>query len=280
LFTINEDVLQNNTTIPCCEAKQIVTCQRINVNFDTIGEQSLTFPGNLTLEFDNFIAKDENCLHYGSNFTNAIITYDPVKKSLHGHLQNPVGKTFIIENCGMHGHIWKEINVQELIEHSVTGLTNAKIAIDEMASQNVLPVNNEGVDNFSLVTISVKIYYTKEFAAVTPDINGYVHQMLAETNQGYANSKIPLNIVNHCIELATIKERADPTSMIYTFAYMKSSVEELRESADAAVLLVNSMNACGIAFFNTISTGLTLSVSMKSCAVVQQVQHIPMDMDI
>ena len=149
----------------------------------------------------------------------------------------------------------------------MTEVTNANIAFDAVASQNILPVIDAEVDKVTVVTISVKIYYTKEFAAVTPDINGFVNQMLAETNQGYANSKIPLYIVKHCIELATIKERADPNAMIYTFAFMKSSVEELRESADAAVLLVNSMNACGIAFFNTISNGLTLSVSMKSCAV-------------
>jgi hypothetical protein len=42
------------------------------------------------------------------------------------------------------------------------------------------------LDNTTMVNYSIKFYYTPEFAKVTPDIPGFIAQIIAETNQGYA----------------------------------------------------------------------------------------------
>ena len=41
-------------------------------------------------------------------------------------------------------------------------------------------------------------YYTPAFASVTTDIDGFIDQVLAETNQGYLNSGVALEAVRLC----------------------------------------------------------------------------------
>jgi len=90
---------------------------------------------------------------------------------------------------------------------------------------------------------SVKVYYTQEFADDTPNIEEFVNEAIRLTNIGYENSKLPIKVVNHCIEKANITD----DSSLDDFRNMKSSVDELRGSADAALLLVLNMDYCGVA---------------------------------
>jgi hypothetical protein len=96
-----------------------------------------------------------------------------------------------------------------------------------------------------------------------------VSQVLAETNQGYMNSLVPLTVKLHCIQEATMDDiAASATTTLSTFATMKETEKKLRHTADAAVLLVVSMgSSCGIAYVNTISSGKTISTCTKSCAL-------------
>ena len=95
------------------------------------------------------------------------------------------------------------------------------------------------------------IYYTADFAAVTADIPGFVDQALAESNQGYANSLIPLTITLLCIEAATINDIADTSDFISAFASMKGSTTALRNTADSAYLLAKDFNSCGVGYLAT-----------------------------
>ena len=111
------------------------------------------------------------------------------------------------------------------------------------------------------------MYYTPQFAATTADIQGFVDQVIQETNQGYINSKVPLRAKLHCTEQATINDVSSSRTMLLQFQTMKGDSTTLRGTADAAVLLVNSFSACGIGYLNTIRSGITLSVTEKSCAL-------------
>ncbi len=48
---------------------------------------------------------------------------------------------------------------------------------------------------------------------------------------------------------------------------MKKNVAALRNSADVAVLLVNSFDSCGVGFVYGIAADLAVSVVQKSCAL-------------
>merc|ERR1719322_75746 len=137
--------------------------------------------------------------------------------------------------------------------------------------------SNFTMDRNDIVTYSVMVYYTAEFAAITPNIRDYVDQVIAETNQGYINSLIPVRIKLHCTELAPIEEVWDGSDMLTNFIRMKegsydetrfsSKYAALRNTADSAVLLIKDFEYCGIGYVGTYANGFTFSVSIKSCAL-------------
>ena len=121
-------------------------------------------------------------------------------------------------------------------------------------------------DTTTMIEYSVMMYYTPQMAKITPDIRGFVDQVLAETNQGYRNSRVAMTIKLHCLEKATVDDTGSSSATLSNFVAMKGSTSSLRHSADTAVLLVAS--ACGRAYgINTISHGQTISVCAKSCAL-------------
>ena len=128
-------------------------------------------------------------------------------------------------------------------------------------------------DNTTIATYSIFVYYTPEFAASTPDIDTFIDHVLAETNEGYVNSQVPLVATRHCAEQATINDVSSASTMLSNFASMKGTSTALRGTADVAALLVNSFGiaswstVCGIAYLNTIGNGNTVSATMKNCAL-------------
>ena len=126
-------------------------------------------------------------------------------------------------------------------------------------------------------TYSLMVYYTPEFAAATDDIEEFVDKMIKETNQGYINSKLPITVTKFCSELATISEHCvDPNSVLDAFQSMKgyylggswtSDGDALRNTADAATLLVLNLTNCGGARFATYDIGRTFSWVKKECAI-------------
>ena len=130
-------------------------------------------------------------------------------------------------------------------------------------------VRTASSDNSTIVTYSVQFYYTADFAAVTPDIDGWIDAVLLETNQGYINSMVPLRAAKHCHELVNLPLEASSV-MLENLTTLRPTFDEIRNSADVAVLLVKefkSSKSCGIAWFNTIDNGQTFSVTKKGCAL-------------
>ena len=82
-----------------------------------------------------------------------------------------------------------------------------------------------------------------------------------DRDQGYANSGLDIRVELFCHELATISDNS--SNLLGDFARMKPSKEQLRNSADAAALLVLNYRYCGMAWGATYSNGNTFSVTMK-----------------
>ncbi len=51
------------------------------------------------------------------------------------------------------------------------------------------------VSDDTFVSVSIKFYYTAEFANTTSDIDGFLDQIIAETNQGFENSGINMQVL-------------------------------------------------------------------------------------
>ena len=248
----------------CCSDASVTECRSLSVDHKALGKISLTLPDNITVEFCNLVGNDPGCFHYNSSEASCILTFNRKNKGIHGHCQVlTTGQSFSIENCGAHGHFWKEFNVKAL-GHSDVALDNETNLVLNPGQQTLL--FNEALNSTAVVVYSVKVYYTKLFAAATSDIPGFITQLLAETNQGYVNSLVPIRVKLHGMEEATISEVLDPYALLAAFETMKGSVEAVRGCADSALLLVTKMSSCGVSYFNTIQTGKTLSASRKDCA--------------
>ena len=77
-------------------------------------------------------------------------------------------------------------------------------------------------------------------------INAFIDQLIALTNVGYKNSKIPLNLHLHCAHESSITESTDKEVMLARFEDHYGDAAGARMSADTAVLLVSKLSAvCG-----------------------------------
>ena len=131
----------------------------------------------------------------------------------------------------------------------------------------------EGEDSAEAITYSIRFYYTPDFANETKDVAAFVDKVVAETNHGYETvADLKVRAAAHCAPSpapATIKEELlDPSLQMKRFTTgVKANVEELRNTADLAVLLVNEfqLGICGVAYHNGLAGGQLLAIVRKSC---------------
>jgi len=260
-------VSNSRSSAPCCQGSDIKTCNMVTIDPAVLGEASITLPDGLVLEFAGHVDGDPNAFDYVDNVhgSEAVLVYNPQKESLNGHAMMADGRSYVVEHCGTVGHVWKEIDVAHLKEdddHSPDEDFNSFVAspIDERALS----------DNSTVVTYTVKVYYTAAFAASTTDIEGFVDSAVAETNQGYINSQVPLRIKKHCTEQTTISDGLSTSTSLDQLENLKPTFADVRGSADVAVLLVDTFDSpysCGRARLFAVPSGNTFSVSKKSCAL-------------
>ena len=85
--------------------------------------------------------------------------------------------------------------------------------------QNLLKKGEE--DSTTNVTVSVIFYFTKEFQAVTPDIEGHLGGLIEITNVAFLRSKIPVRLAIHCIVKAQVGEAPESADRIREFKQSK-----------------------------------------------------------
>jgi len=268
LFTFVSDPEVSTDKIAPCHSEDILSCTVVQINFSALDEQSLSLPGDCTVTFVD--SPQEDSFYFESeDGTEATFTRGK-SNNLIGNVLYSDGRDFTLEPCrAFKGcHVWMEEDETHWVDEESVPETdeerkNAKVN-DRQATSALIQQGRK--DSTTVVTYSVMFYYTPEFEAVTDDIPLFVSQVIAETNQGYINSGIPLRIRSHCIAAATLHDHPHYITMINQFSQYKP-IDELRNSADAATLLVKKFDSCGVAKPATFKTGNTVSVTMKSCAV-------------
>jgi len=258
----------SRTMVSCCNDNDALLCESVNINVEALGEEDLELPNNITVQFSNMIPGDNDGYHYMSEQAEAVLSFNSKINGLFGHVYSDDGRSFVIENCGEEGHVFKEIDISKLGE-------DIAIISHEREHADNFDFTNSSTRRGQMSTYSVKVYYTPEFAASTKKIDDYIDQVIKITNQGYMSSGVNLRVKLHCTEMATIHEQGNANIMIGNFGNMKGSVERLRGSADAAALLTKDLSppgVCGIGKFNALDPndpnyGDIVSVSRKSCAI-------------
>ena len=120
----------------------------------------------------------------------AIITYNKDNGHMFATMKKIDGTSYSLEKCS-NFHVWKEFDVNTFQEDRAI-----EIAIP---TRNVVKT---APDNSTIVTYTVMFYYTADFASVTSDIPGFIDQVVAETNQGYINSQIPVRIARYKLTIS------------------------------------------------------------------------------
>jgi hypothetical protein len=104
---------------------------------------------------------------------------------MHGSVTLTGGRLFVLEFCGSGenggGHVWKEWDTTTFGEDSGIPLSNDDIKETSLLRKQL--VARGAADNTTMATFSIKVYLTPEFAAETLDVEGFVAQAIAETNQ-------------------------------------------------------------------------------------------------
>ena len=232
----------------------------------------LEIPGiNGSLVFDSLVGGSNDTLYYRNNHAEAVINFNKENGGMHGDISTDSGDFFFLEYCGTNVHTLKRMNVARINKKKCLILdpkrTKRSITISEQEEISTIQKSSYlGSNRFirwlfpskgsKEVTITVKIYYTPEFARSTPDLKGFFNQIIDKTNQGYENSKVNLKVKIFCTEMATIHETNSLRSQIYQFAVMKENSVKLVGSADFAVLFVNDdPDACGVTLSYNIDQG-------------------------
>ena len=245
----------------CCTDRNLLSCRDTLVFPELLANSDPIILDGVTVDFVSTV-QPNGFVYQSGEGDEAIITYNSATGNLFGSFKTSSGKSYGIEKCSS-GHTWKEFNAAGFKADSALETPEKAVTSPKTAELMALAA----ADNVTQATYSVMFYYTADFQAITSDIPGFIDQVLAETNQGYVNSGVPLTVTKFCIEAATINDIQDTNSFITAFRTMKESVSALRNSADAAVLLSVDFNSCGVAYLNTIGSANTISIVQKSCAL-------------
>jgi len=275
LFDLKPDVDTRN--IKACNDAETVSCVVADVDVSALQDGSLDLPQDFvacSMNLKNEIQKpmtrsgradQARSSAYEAECGDAVVSIRGGKVMANLNLED--GRIFVLEPCKAFPgcHVLKEGSEHENEEGKIP---ESPAVRNIFSDRNADDLRQQGIDdNTTVVTFSIKYYYTLDFAENEDDIDLYFDQLTAVTNQGYINSEIPVRITIFCIEKTELRDIRDAEAMLMAFARLKGSTEELRGSADAAALLVQNFNSCGIAYVDTWRNGWTLSAQTKYCAL-------------
>merc|ERR1712218_71393 len=240
-----------DVTLDLCQQETVVSCNLFKIDLDSLDASTVAFMG-ATLDFLD--QPGDNTYTFSSeDGAEASFTVDLDLGAVWGHAQLADGRDFIIEpdldNCeGCHVVIEED---QGAFPHDLAETPPPPSGEETRSNAALLDMGK--TDSTTLVTYSIMLYYTPEVKAAVDDVRLMADQVIATTNQGYINSKIPLRASLHCLEETEEPESyftaIDDVNAITLFTKYKGGDNDLRGSADAAVLIVKKAVAvCGIAY--------------------------------
>ena len=236
----------------CCNEEALKSCKSVNIRAEDFLKDEISFHG-VVLQFSNEIGHGRD--YKNAKGDEAFISYNKANGHFFANLDTHDGRIFTIEACH-NGHVIKEMDMEK---QKPSGPLTPPASMLPLAPANSIEVT----DTTTVVTYSMMFYYTKEFAAVTADIEGFVDYAVELTNQGYINSKIPVRIEKFCIEETTMSQ-AEAVD-IRKWTYSKGTVKALRNTADMATLLVTTAPYCGVAWLVDADARLAVSINVKGC---------------
>jgi len=275
------DTTVDTSTFPACQGEEIISCVAALVNWDSLRnpeEDSIILPtGDELYEsvyiqkygFDNHDALGDQPISFqykNKDGAEAVLTY--TGDSLYGDIDLGDGGDYLIEQHDDVYVLWIQVDQNKFMdeepEEGPMERALPSMRMDELVAMGEADRAREAV-------YSVTIYYTAEFKRSTKNVKAFANQVIAETNAGYINSKVPIRIKLHCLIQSDIPDGLDSSKALTRFGTSQGrNYNKLRKSADTTILLVKKFSdggTCGRNYFNRISDGWTVGVVAKSCAL-------------
>merc|ERR1719369_1751928 len=257
-------------SLPPCTQPDVSSCTLALVNVTVLTTQShISIPvsgeGEGEVHLALYTRDDKSAVFMDGLATAAYFAWT------HATLSGQVlveGRSWSLEGCGPGCYVWVEQDQGEWGEEECeSGDTDNHIRDTKQLNE----MKELGkADTTTIVTYTVMIWYTEEFKQLfssTEDIEAFTDLVILETNQAYISGNIPVRVSKHCVQLhPTLTEDVTDSSTVLSKFRNSMSTSELRNSADAAALLVADLSGCGIAYTHTTGSCFTLSVTKKSCA--------------
>jgi len=173
-----------------------------------------------------------------------------------------------LEGCGRNCFSWVKQDRSSWLNETCETPPLSKKSVNTKKWNDLRALGEADTD--TIVTYTVMMWFTKEFSDLfetREDLDAFTDLIILETNEAYINGNMPVRVAKHCVEKhPTMTEEEISSSTVLNNFWKSMSLEDLRNSADAAALLVADLSGCGIAYTDTTGSCYTLSVTKKSCA--------------
>ena len=85
-------------------------------------------------------------------------------------------------------------------------------------------------DETTPAEVSVIVYYTREFAQTTTDVEGHIDGLINQANDAYRRTFVPVTLRLHCIQQSGSGENPDPFQRLREFANSQGGKHVYRAS--------------------------------------------------
>jgi len=180
------------------------------------------------------------------------------------------GRHFKLEICSDHADCftWSEIDTNNWVKEAEPKKPSFQPTLTQH-DQALLDLGR--ADTTTKVNVSITVYtdqtFRKSFKS-DAELAAFVNLAISETNQGYANSQVPINMYLKCLLNTPSADASSSDTILNNFlASAKNDFKTFRRAADVTVLLSNSYSDnCGVAYFDQLKSGQTLGTVSKGCA--------------
>ena len=171
---------------------------------------------------------DLSLVYEGEAGAEGVLTYTKETGAVYGTFELG-GTTYKMESLEDLSHVvWVQID-QSVFQDIEPRLEETDTELLPDMRQQELEARGKA-DTSTIVEFTITVYYTEEFRKTTADPQTFIDQVIAETNQGYINSGIPIRARLHCVIQSDIRDGLPAHITLAAFKQSQQSLTALRRS--------------------------------------------------
>ena len=221
--------LQKDDINPCKDT-DLLSCTPASVDLSRLDHSSVLLPEGLLLEKKkSFHDGMTSFAMFSDDFDNeAFFSYR--NERVMGKVRMNDRSMFFIEPCNnWEGcHVWKKISQDTFVDETHEVSVDEEKLSQSQLERNAELINKGKTEDKAVAEYTLMLYYTRDFAAHTDDIELFMDTLIGDMNFGYENSDIPEKVKLHCVEAADLDDEDESSDMLHKLNAYKPSYGEIR----------------------------------------------------